>query len=261
MKKYRHQKKKYKKKRKSVFRSKIAGLILVLIIFAGFFSYLFFFSYFFQVKEIQVSGDIEKRERLRQIVADLLNQEIFSINSRSIFLADLKEVKKEVLSAFPELKEISIKRKLPSFIVVEAEERTKAAVWCQEECFDIDEQGVAFEKADKAAGAIVAGVGAPNKISVADKVIDENYLKTLLEIKNSLEQADILVQEILISEQEKIEAVTGQGWKIYFDEKDNVKEAIFNLNLVIKEKIPTEKIKNLEYIDLRFGNKVYFKYR
>ena len=53
--------------------------------------------------------------------------------------------------------------------------------------------------------------------------------------------------------------MTDKNFKVIFSLDNNVEDQILNLDLVLKEKISQEDLVGLEYIDLRFGNKVYFK--
>ena len=56
----------------------------------------------------------------------------------------------------------------------------------------------------------------------------------------------------------RFNAKTQEGWEIYFNPKENLDWQLTELALVLKQKIPPDERKNLEYIDLRF-NKVYIK--
>jgi len=54
------------------------------------------------------------------------------------------------------------------------------------------------------------------------------------------------------------------GWEIYFnlqkDQKD-IDWQLVKLRAVLEEKIPSENRKDLEYIELRFGNFAPYKYK
>lgn len=52
-------------------------------------------------------------------------------------------------------------------------------------------------------------------------------------------------------------AITSEGWNIYFEKKENLEEQVNNLFLVLREKIKDRK--DLSYIDLRFGKKIFYK--
>ncbi len=51
---------------------------------------------------------------------------------------------------------------------------------------------------------------------------------------------------------------TNEGWHVLFDRSRDLKNQLEALKLVLEEKIKEER-KNLEYIDLRIENRVYYK--
>ncbi|TSC96290.1 MAG: Uncharacterized protein Athens101410_4 [Parcubacteria group bacterium Athens1014_10] len=73
-----------------------------------------------------------------------------------------------------------------------------------------------------------------------------------------LKDIDINSFKIGDSEKSKLIAATSEGWEIYFDFNEDVKNQLEKLFLILQEKIKQER-GNLEYIDLRFENRVYYK--
>ncbi len=55
-----------------------------------------------------------------------------------------------------------------------------------------------------------------------------------------------------------IRAVTSEGWAIYLDASSNVAEQLDNAQTILKTKVGGDR-KNLDYIDVRFGDKIFFK--
>ena len=54
---------------------------------------------------------------------------------------------------------------------------------------------------------------------------------------------------------------TNAGWHIYLKMNDDIKAQLENLDLTLKNSIAPDEQSKLEYIDLRFGEKVYYKYK
>ncbi len=69
-----------------------------------------------------------------------------------------------------------------------------------------------------------------------------------------------MITRVYIKEDNFFQLLTKEGWRILIDDKNEPQITYENLSLALKEKIK-DKRKNLDYIDLRFGNKVYFKYK
>ena len=56
----------------------------------------------------------------------------------------------------------------------------------------------------------------------------------------------------------KIIVNTKNGFKVFFNEEKDFLEQVDNLTLILNREIKLN-INNIEYIDLRFGNKIYYK--
>ncbi|MGC9048834.1 MAG: cell division protein FtsQ/DivIB, partial [Patescibacteria group bacterium] len=57
-----------------------------------------------------------------------------------------------------------------------------------------------------------------------------------------------------------LKAISNEGWQAYFAPTEDINQQITNLEFILKNQLSDpEKRKDLEYIDLRFGNRVYYK--
>ncbi len=254
--KYRKYNKRYKiKKKRSIFRSKFFWFSLLIILLLSGIFYFFFLSPVFQIKRIEIMGNNKvSTEEIRVVVLDNYPRKILFFDSKSIFLVNLKKVDKKLKERFPKIAKISLKRDFPNGLISQIEERIPIADWCYEnDCFHIDNKGIVFEKTEKETNIKIKTSNSLEDLSLLDKVIEEDKLQSILFIKKELKYIEI--EEFLFKE--KLTAKVLGGWEIYFDLDKEVKEQIFNLNTVLKEKIPPENRGNLEYIDLRFGNRIF----
>ena len=90
-------------------------------------------------------------------------------------------------------------------------------------------------------------------------VIGEDKVAKILDIHSGLIDLEIGTDFINIVSDKRVDVETLEGWDIYFNLKDKISSQVLNLGLVLKEKISSEARRNLEYVDLRFGNQVYYK--
>jgi len=265
------------RKKSSIFRNRFFwSSILILMLLSGVF-YLVSFSSFFQIKEIEISGnsgfaeasaDQQKVffEDIQILVEKTIEKKILFFSSKSIFLVNLNEIRERILKEFPQIAKVDLRRDFPDKILIQIEEKKPIAIFCQtqnvKECFFIDEEGMIIEfisgKDILELTKIIGNVETPN---LGTRVIGKDYLDSILEIqkKLSLEQK-IEIKEFIPSE-EKLTVQTLEGWQIFFELSGNISDQILNLTVLLKEKIPPENRRDLEYIDLRFGDKIYFKYR
>jgi len=275
------------KKKKSLFKNRFFWIaILVLIIFGGIF-YLVCFSSIFQIKDIKISGNsafaeasVDKQkilfDEIQKIIEERISQKILFLPSKSIFLANLNQINEPLLERFPQIDEVNLKRRLPSTLIVEIQERLPLGVWCEdlpsspsenlggqgENCFYIDREGIIFEENPPKEEFIIKSEELISQGFLGEKVIEKTLLESIFEIQRKLKESlKINIEEIIILEKEKINAKTSEGWEIYFDPTGNIDWQLTKLSLVLEKEIPPERRKDLEYIDLRFGNFAPYKYR
>lgn len=259
---YRTPKKKRRSRpKKSFLRKKTFWLFLLGFIFSSAVSYLLFFSEVFQIKKIEISGnEMIDREVIYRVIESGIERRVVFFNTKNIFLVSLTNIEKDVLREFPSIYKINLKRGLPDKVISEITERKKITVFClnEENCFDLDKEGVIFKSADEKSGLVI--FSSKENASLSEKVIEKEKLDSILEIFNELKNLNLETEKFSLSEN-RLDVKTKPGFDLYFDLKDEAKDQIFNLGLILKKEVPPEKISGLEYIDLRFGNRVYYKYR
>jgi len=268
------------KKKKSLFKSRLFWLtILVLIIFGGIF-YLVCFSSIFQIKDIKISGNQKiQTQDIENLIKEKINQKLLFFPTKSIFLIKSNEIVESLLEKFLKIDKVNLKRRLPESLIVEIQERLPLGVWCQgENCFYIDKEGIIFEEnppkveedksssppfaATREAEFIIKSEESIAQGFLGEKVIEKVLLESIFEIQRKLKESlKINIEEIIILEKEKINAKTSEGWEIYFNPTGDINWQLTKLSLVLEKEIPPERRKDLEYIDLRFGNFAPYKYK
>jgi len=260
--KYRYKAKKLKKYRRRKHSKKFFGFGFLsgVILASGF--YFLFFSPVFQVKEIKISGNANiPIEELKSAIFEQIDKKIIFFNSKSIFLADLESIKETVLEKMPQVAMVTVERKFPSVLAAQIEERKPVAVFCaeneqSENCFFIDKEGVIFEPVKN---------NLSNKTMLKIKKSEQDILELRKQVVNREEMESILkinsriaipLKELLIISEKRFNVRTSEDWEIYFNPQREIEWQIEKLEIILKEKIPSERRKNLEYIDLRF-DKIY----
>jgi len=274
------------KKKKSISRNRFFWLgVLVLIISVGIF-YLICFASFFQIKEIKITGNQKVlTESLQKIIQNQIEQKIilgggWVASSKSIFLVNINRITEDVLNNFPHIAGVKISRDFPSALNIIISERIGLTVWCQgEKCFLLDGEGVIFDpvRNDISNGVEeifkIQNLMSTPELKLGEKVIEKEKLNKILEIESKLrdynppttlpqERApNLKISEVSIISEERLNAKTSEGWEIYFNPKKDIDWQLTKLRAVLEEEIPPEKRKDLEYIELRFGNFAPYKYR
>jgi len=248
------------------------ALIFVAVI-SSFIYFLIFFPKI-QVNFIEISGN-EKIEskNIENTVATAIEKKFFnlggfSLASKSIFLVDLDDLNARLTSRFPEIETLSVNKKLPQTLVLEIKERKPFAVFCKsgqgmppEDCYFIDTAGVIFEALPAVPeGMAIVRQTVNESVFVGENAIAQNIMSAISRISDSLKNNfQIDISEALISTPVRLDIKTAESWQIYFNLDSDVNSQITKLNLILKEEIPADSRKNLQYIDLRFRDKTYYK--
>ncbi len=276
------------KRKKPFYRSRLFWFsLLASFLFLGI-SYLLFFSSVFQIEEIEITGNEKvKSERIEERIVPFLGH-VFQVDpffegvgpwrifdTRSILLLAGKKIEKEVIEVFPRVGRVRVKRHFPDKVVLEIEERVPFAEICERSgrCFVVDESSVAFEesasvKEEKGEGVKVLEVEKEEltvkleeekSVNLGEGAMKPSYLQVIRKIKTGVEEdTGFKVKDIYYSG-ERVNVETERGVKLYFNLERSAEDQLLNLSLVLKEKISAEELMELEYIDLRFGNRVYYK--
>jgi len=263
--------KKYRKpyrvrKKKSIFRNRFFWLgILILIIFGGFF-YLICFSSFFQIKEIKISGNQKvPTADLQNIIQNRIEKKVLFFRSKGIFLADLNKINGAILEKFPQIAQANLDKKFPNTLLAQVEERKPIAIFCQgERYFFLDKEGIIFEEVSEVGIEYlkIKNLTLIEDLKLGEEVVKKEVLPKILEIESKLrENFKISAEEISILSEDRLNAKTLDGWEIYFNPQKDLNWQLTKLNAVLEEEIPLERRKDLEYIELRFGNFAPYKYK
>lgn len=255
------------KRKKSIFRNRFFWLCILFFLALGGFTYLLFFSSYFQLKKVIIFGNQKvERGNLENLVKDQCSKKIFSVfPTQSILLFNSKRTKNIITENFPQISEISIKKRLPNRLEIEVKERVPFGVWCKNNvpCFYFDREGIIFEEVP---GGTLSNILIKDKtekenIKLGEKIIEKNVAEFALEVKNQLkDNFGIEITDYTIPSAERLNAKNDQGWEIYFNQKEDLGNQLTKLIAVLDSEIPTERRGNLEYIDLRFS-RVYYLYK
>ncbi len=196
------------------------------------------------------------------------------IKQTNIFFVSEKEIKNRLSAAFPKIAEAKIEKNiLQRTIKITVTERERVGITCKAErmggageeliknCFYFDKSGTIFENAPQTSGSLMLFVKdfSPTELVLGNEILKSSVIASMSEIKNglSLPNNGISFFEINILPPKEIKAVTSRGWYIFFDLTGDIIKQIAILKAALKEKISN--VDNLEYIDLRIENRIYYK--
>ncbi len=247
------------------------ALLLVAITCAS--VYLFLFLPNFQISQISVSGinkinaDTVKNIGWQCITKNFIKAGNWSISSKSIFLADIEEIKNRILNSDAVIENVIVEKKWPDKIDIKIKERDQVAIFCQgERCFYVDANGIIFDELhQKPADNFIVRQDQNDEVSdlsLGSSVVRGSLIASIYQIEKKLkDDFQISLKEALISTPTRLNITTGEGWQIFFDinQDANISNQLTKLDLLLKQEINSETRQTLEYIDLRFEARAYYK--
>ncbi len=273
-----------RRKRKVFFRKSSLWLALFVIVVGG----LVFLSWrpFLQIKEVTVAGInvLPENELLGRVEDTLSERYILVFPKRNIFLAPQRALEKDLKNAYPRIETIDVSLDTRRTLGIVLTEREGQYLWCDEsvsregeesDCYYMDDRGKIFDKAPYfSAGNIYFSFYGTITDDIPDEILGERYLsiEEFMKLTSFIESLDKMQIKSFACKEDGDEFVLYLGekqspnmpymsWKSDIDMahlKSNVDSAFATEPFKTKYR---EDFANLEYIDLRFENKVYYKFK
>jgi cell division protein FtsQ len=252
------------KRKKPFYKNKFFLVFILVLIILGISFYIFSFAPFFQIKEIQIYGEKTiPANDLKTALNEKIEKRIFSFLSKSIFLINPKKIESEFLQKYPKISKIEIKRKLPSTLILNIQEREPVGIFLvDDKKFFVDSTGIIFEEAQSEDNFLkIRTSDVFSNIELGRKVITKELMAFILDAKEKIQQNfQLKIEEAFIVSEERINLKTSEGWFLYLN-SENLDWQLRKLKTVLEKEIPKEKRTLLEYIDTRFGNFASYKFK
>jgi len=247
-----------------------------LIIFLGALIYIFFFSNFLEINSISVEGVETLNPNL---ISETIQNEIsgnflkyVKKNNLLLVLIRKNSLEKKLAERFKKIATVKIRPKFPNALKIIITERASLLIFCSaDKCFMVDNAGVAYMEADFEAEALkenrllVFKDESGKNIELGQAVLNQDLLNYIYAIDNGVEgslgislEKEITTPRIISGD---IRVKTSEGWLIYFNTEISIDKEMEMLQVVVDKKIDPNRRKDLEYVDLRTDNRVYYKFR
>jgi cell division septal protein FtsQ len=244
------------------------------------------------IQDVIVRGNVAvSTESIRRVV----NEEIagayaYMFPKKSIFLYPKRAIIASIAGAYARIKQIDIESDNFSSLIVSIEERKPYAIWCgvlkhnlvesvmtEEDdneikiedtpatsCFMLDDEGFIYSHAPLGAESLytVFEGEVSGESAIGTQFIGEEEFKNIAELVSLLQGGGFKPKKVLIENADDFRVYLGSGPQIYFRRGSNFVQALTNFeSVVISGEIDKNSLENIEYIDLRFGNRLYVKER
>ncbi|NTU67055.1 MAG: FtsQ-type POTRA domain-containing protein [Candidatus Moranbacteria bacterium] len=245
-----------------------------LLCFMGAAVFVLFFSPFLNVTEIRISGthNISESDVREMIAGGLSGKYLGFIPKDNIIIFRSARMADEIKARFNMIRNIKIVRKFPNTLEISVAEHEMKLILCASgDCYYVDDNGSLFPKGmfsreeikedDYAVLNDTSGVGIDQK----NDILGTDYMDFIFAIKDGLkDRLDIDLEREMETPSRvssDLRVTTKEGWKIFFNEEADAEKEIEMLRIVLDEKIGKDKRGDLEYVDLRADNKVFYKFK
>ncbi|KKR79458.1 MAG: hypothetical protein UU24_C0008G0021 [Candidatus Nomurabacteria bacterium GW2011_GWA2_40_9] len=270
-----------KRKRQKILRNKILiFFFLSVILFFG----LSFTTRFekININNIEVVGN---KVLDTELIKDLITKEMeghyyFIVPKTSVLFYPKNQIERVLSKKFKRIKEISVEVKNEQILEVYLSERKATYTWCgeniptdeesitKEDCYFMSSDGYIFDKAPYFSGAVYFKFYGAGR--VGSLFSSENF-NDLISFKDSVISMGLQPNTFNVKKDGDIELYLASNSsilnspKILFKKDGDLIKITENLQAaVITDPLKTnlkDKYDTLLYIDLRFGNKIYYKFR
>lgn len=256
----------YKKRRKVRV---IKTYIIIFVIIVALVAFLLLFRMpFLSISEIQVKG---LQSASTQAVIDEANLKIHGnyalvIPKKNIFFYPKDEIKNELLNKFSTFKDVEVETVDANKLEISIIERNAGLIVCKNsqsikdktfiDCFFADSNSIAFQNVsgepDKSLIRFVS-----ESVQFGSSTISNSTIEKMYVVLDKLNAVGLSIDYITLVDRNSLEINTVENGRLILpipiDEK-----VMSILNTTIKAK-PVATKEKFEYIDMRFGSKIFFK--
>lgn len=247
--------------------------ILLTLIFVGLVAIIFLFVYFSRQERFLISGititgeNIVGREEMTQTVQHLLDgYYLWVIPRANAFIYPRRTIKQSLSEKFPRLKSIELNLETLQTLIIAVEERIPFALYCiADECFFIDEDGLIFAPAPAFSDGVyfVYSTGEPIDNPIGKQLIPVEEFGSLLKFMKILPTLNIQPVAMQITADDYVLSLSNGGQLIWRRESDPILLQS-NLEAFLSDKSVRNRadfFDKILYLDLRTGNKVFYKFK
>jgi hypothetical protein len=195
------------------------------------------------------------------------------LSGRNIFIYNYGSLGEAIVQNFSAVKNAQVKRDttLGNGLKVIIEERSPFALWCGTSCYILDDQGVVFAPDSDVASSslpsqyVFSGELSTSTFAVTSppygEVFAGEHFTGINDLLNSLHTQGLVPTGAAIVNDSDFSVPLTQGFYIKASYGEDPNALTKNLMLILGADALKGRTSDLEYVDLRFGNRIYYKFK
>ena len=253
------------RKRRRLIRRMLILLVLIGILLTGIF--FFFRVSEFHILEVTVSGAQKIDPAVIRQDADKLSEgnTAYFIPKRFFLAYPRKQIESYILEHHKEINVATVRLRGFSKAEIVIEERTPYAFYCTYTCFVADANGLAYEEASTTPTGVIFRDKRDehqNGSLIGKYPLETSIFKEVESFARKLSDLKLHLKEIVIEENDDLSVETEEGTIIISSHESLTSQYEF-LKVALSQKMflyPDGAIRSFNYIDLRFGKKVFYRF-
>lgn len=249
----------------------IYRLLFLLLIFGTFYS--LFFSEWLQVHSVTIEGNriVDKKSILDSVEPFLHKKTLRFFPSNNFFFIPTNQIKKEILSNFKRVSDVSVERIFPGGLKIVVEEKQAVLIFCNNKgCTWVDQEGVSynqssfFEVSSDNGNLVVVKDSSNSEIPLDSLITSPEYVNFANELSKKFKEKtgyDVTEISTPIPSALELRARTAEDWSAYFDIGLSLDRSLELLNKIIEQEVKSKNLETrcLEYADLRLSDRIFYK--
>lgn len=225
---------------------------------------------FLRVNGVEVSGaETISSSTIAQLASqDMAGAYLGLFARNNIFLYPRGAITQGLLAQYPALLSADVHAQDFHTVGIKVAERQPVALWCgqspdaPQNCLFLDDSGTAYALAPTFSGPVyVSYYGALSSASPPVYLTSAQF-QSLFALAGTLlqKEPDDSITSVSVDSNQDVHVLFGSGFTLLFNLKDDAGDIFERFSLALTSDVFTGKtIADFEYLDLRFGDKLYYK--
>ena len=252
---------------------RVIGFAACVVLIAGITAAVSYASYLpqYSVESINILGAqaVPSQEISDYVHSIIYNGSHHFLSRGNIFIYPKDVIEKDIVADFPRIASVQVSRSalLATAITVTVNERQTFALWCDanQNCYDMDQNGFIFAgpvaDASSSQYDFFGGIATSSntQASPIGETFASGHVAGLAAFLELLGQTGFAPSGATVLSDEDFTVPLAQGFYIEASFGEDPAQLVQNLQLILGSDELRDQWSNLEYIDLRFGDRVYYK--
>lgn len=219
---------------------------------------------FIIIKEIAVSGNhsVDKEKIIKSVQENISGNYFFLFSKKNSLIYPKDKIEKTLLEKFPRIESVSVESDFSNNLSIKVKEREPFVLWCSDEnCFVSDKNGLIFDKFDGSLEESFFKYYTKISDPINKNIFKKNYFNDIHSFVELVKGEGLDPFKLLEVDSDTYEIYFSGNSRLIFKPSRDIKETMNNFQSILnmEEFEDREVIKGLEYVDLRYGNKVFYK--